>query len=85
MNDLYLIFDGCVQIFPFDYSNPTSDAIAFCKIRSYLPQILGQSAKTMLVLACIDHFIITSDRLMFRAFSTPIRAKYFIFVAIILI
>jgi hypothetical protein len=33
----------------------------------------------MLVLACIDRYLITSDRASFRAFSTLKRAKYFIF------
>ena len=37
----------------------------------------------MLVLACIDRFLITSDRASFRAFSTPKRAKYLIFFSII--
>jgi hypothetical protein len=32
----------------------------------------------MLLLACIDRYLITSDRASFRAFSTPRRAKYFI-------
>jgi len=40
---------------------------------------LGQLPKTMLVLACIDRFLMTSERASFRAFSTPKRAKYIIF------
>jgi hypothetical protein len=37
----------------------------------------------MLILACIDRFLITSTRASFRAFSTPKRAKYIIFFSII--
>ena len=38
--------------------------------------LLDKLAKTMIVLACIDRFLVTSDRATFRAFSTPKRAKY---------
>jgi hypothetical protein len=37
----------------------------------------------MIVFACIDRFLITSSRATFRAFSTPKRAKYFIFFSLI--
>jgi hypothetical protein len=33
----------------------------------------------MLILACIDRFLITSRRVSFRAFSTPKRANYLVF------
>jgi hypothetical protein len=37
----------------------------------------------LLILACIDRFLITSNRARFRAFSTPKRAKYLIFFSCI--
>jgi hypothetical protein len=40
-------------------------------------------AKTMLVLACIDRFLITNDRAILRALSTPKKAKYLICFSII--
>ncbi len=83
MNDLYLTFNSFVEIFPFYYGDESPRAFALCKIRYYVSNVLGQLAKTMIVLACIDRFIITSERVHLRALSTPKRAKWFIFTAIL--
>jgi hypothetical protein len=84
VNILYLTFDGFTTIFPVNYADETPLAFVLCKIYPYILTVLGQVAKTMLVLACIDRFLITNDRATFRAFSTPKRAKYLIFFSVIL-
>jgi hypothetical protein len=83
MNIIYLTFDGIATIFMLYYPDRTTRVIIFCKIYKYLLYILGQEAKTMIILACIDRFLITSNRVNFRAFSTPKRAKYLIFFSTI--
>jgi hypothetical protein len=83
VNNIYLLFLGFVELFPLTYNNGTVFAFALCKLRSYIPTVVGQVAKSMIVLACIDRYMITSDRATFRAFSTPKRAKYFVFFSII--
>ncbi|CAF1413553.1 unnamed protein product [Adineta steineri] len=83
MDNLYLTFLSLTQIIPFSYKNITVYALAYCKIRFYLTNIFGQVAKTMLVLSCIDRFMITSDRASLRRFSTYKRAKFLIFFSII--
>ena len=75
MNSLYLTFNGLAQIFPYNYDNGTMGAFVFCKTRLYLASVLGQIAKSVLVLACIDRFMLTSTRASLRAFSTPKHAK----------
>ena len=82
-NILYLILNGFIQIFPYDYTNATSNAFVFCKIYIYIRSIVGQVTKTLITLACIDRYLITSDRATFRAFSTPKRAKQIIGFCII--
>jgi hypothetical protein len=82
-NNIYLLFLGFVGLFPLNYNNGTTFAFALCKLRPYIATVVGQVGKTMLVLACIDRYLITSDRATFRAFSTPKRAKYFVFFSII--
>ncbi|CAF0736907.1 unnamed protein product [Adineta steineri] len=82
-NTFYLTFNRLVQIYPFYYRDETIRAFFLCKIRSYLPTVIGQIAKTMVVFACIDRYLITSEHANFRAFSTPKRAKYFILFSII--
>jgi hypothetical protein len=83
MNDLYLTFNSFVQIFPFYYADETMRAFALCKIRYYVSNVLGQLAKTMIVLACIDRFLITNNQANLRAFSTVKRAKRYILISII--
>jgi hypothetical protein len=83
LNDLYLTFNSFVQIFPPYYSDETIRAFAACKIRYYVSNVLGQTAKTMIVLACIDRFMFTSRLATLRALSTTKRAKLLIYLAII--
>jgi hypothetical protein len=78
VNFVFLTVNGYFQIFPFNYSDGTIRVITFCKISAYILNILGQVAKTLLIFACIDRFLITSNRASFRAFSTPKRAKYLV-------
>ncbi|CAF1182351.1 unnamed protein product [Adineta steineri] len=82
-NTFYLAFNRVLQYFPFYYLDGTVRAFFLCKLRSYLPTVLGQVAKTMIVFACIDRYMITSNRATFRAFSTTKRAKYLIVFSII--
>ncbi len=48
-----------------------------------LLNVLGQTTKTMLPLACVDRYMITNSRARIRAFSTPKRAKYIIIISCI--
>jgi hypothetical protein len=83
VNIVYLIFYGFTQIFPVNYKDATSTAFALCKTYLYIAGVLGQLAKTLLVLASIDRSLITNDRATVRALSTPKRAKYLMFFAVI--
>jgi hypothetical protein len=83
VNILYLTFTGFIQIFPIYYGDRTIRSIILCKIYTYAINVIGQMPKTMLVLACIDRFLMTNERVSFRLLSTPKRAKYLIFFSII--
>ena len=83
VNNVYLISFGLSQIFPIYYGGETMFAWVFCKIYAYVLNVLGQIARTMLVLACVDRFLITNERATFRAFSTLKRAKWFILFSIL--
>jgi hypothetical protein len=83
VNSIYLTFSSIAGICAFYYPDRTIRTIVFCKIYSYTLNFVGQVPKTMVILACIDRFLITSSRANFRAFSTPKRAKYIIVFSII--
>jgi len=82
MNILYLLFTGFFETF-VTYGDRTIREIMLCKISTYITGVIGQVTKTMLVFACIDRYLITSTQVNLRAISTPKRAKYLIFFAII--
>ncbi|CAF4234353.1 unnamed protein product, partial [Adineta steineri] len=82
-NTFYLGFNRVLQYFPFYYLDGTVRAFFLCKLRAYLPTVLGQVAKTMIVFACIDRYMITSNRATFRGLSTTKRAKYLIAFSVI--
>jgi len=79
MNSVYLTFNGIVSVYILYYPDTIILVLTFCKMYKYMMFSFGQQAKTMLILACIDRFLMTSNRASFRAFSTPKRAKYLIF------
>jgi hypothetical protein len=82
-NSVYLTFYSIASIFILYYPDRTIRTIIFCKIYTYIQNFVGQVPKMMLILACIDRFLITNIRASFRAFSTTKRAKYLIFFSII--
>ena len=83
VNGVYLTFLGLAQIFPFYYGDGTIGALVFCKLYTYILNVLGQIPKTLVVLACVDRFMITNERATWRAFSTLKRAKWFTFFSIL--
>ncbi len=54
INDLYITFNSLIRIIPYEFGNKTIGALVYCKIRGYLSGSLGGTAKTVIVLACID-------------------------------
>jgi len=61
MNILYLLTDGFFRIFAV-YNDGTIRAIILCKMSNYIPTVTGQVTKTMVVLACIDRYLVQSCR-----------------------
>ena len=78
-NLLYLPSSYFLRAFSVPYNNGSIGVLVFCKFSNYIPGFLGQVFKTILILACIDRYLMTSHRATFRAFSTPKRAKYLVF------
>jgi len=83
VNSVYILCFALVQIFPYYYGNETMLDSVVCKLYGYILNDLGQIARTMIVLACLDRFLITNERATFRAFSTLKRAKWFILLSIL--
>lgn len=78
VNFVFLIINAYFQLFPYDYSDGTLASTIYCKVSAYILNIVGQEAKTMLIFASIDRFLITCDRASLRALSSTKRTKYFI-------
>jgi hypothetical protein len=83
LNSVYILCFALVQIFPYYYGNETMLDSVVCKLYGYILNDLGQIARTMIVLACLDRFMVTNERATFRAFSTLKRAKWLILFSIL--
>lgn len=83
INTIYLLFTGFMHIFPADYSDLSIGKLVLCKMSMYVPCWTGQIPKLLLILACTDRYLITSENANYRALSTPRRAKYLIVFTII--
>lgn len=79
----YLSFNYLIQFAPTNYQDGTVRAFAVCKTRYYFGNILGQIARILFVAAAFDRFMYTSNRASIRAFITPKRAKYCVFIVVI--
>ena len=69
-SNIYLLFVGFVQLFPFNCTNESIFVLVLCKLSGYIPSVIGQVAKLTIVFACVDRHMITNDRASFRAFCT---------------
>ena len=82
-NLLYLVTNYPLRMLFVAYNNGSITGLLLCKFSNYIPTALGQAAKTILIFACIDRYLITNERAAMRALSTPKRAKYLVFFAYI--
>jgi hypothetical protein len=83
VNSLYVTYYLLISVFPMNYRDGTLSELAACKLIIYTSNVLGQLPRTMIILACVDRFMITHNRATFRAFSTPKRAKWIVFFSVI--
>ena len=78
-NLLYLLTYYALKVLLDANNDESIVSLLVCKLSSYIPNVLGPVARTILTLACIDRYMITSRRFALRALSTPKRSKYLVF------
>lgn len=77
INNIYLILAIPPTLYSLDYGDLNSRSLIYCKLRFYLTNTLGQTARYYIILACIDRYIITVNNVRFRFFTKPSTARYF--------
>jgi len=83
VNNIYLTFNCLTRMLSYSFISSSLAAFAYCKIRYYISGTFGQVAKTIIVLACIDRYMMTHIYINFRACSTLKRAKIMVFISFI--
>lgn len=78
INNLYLIFAIPPTLYTLNYGDLNSRSIIYCKLRFYLTNTLGQTARYLIILACIDRYLITVNSVRFRNLTQSSTARYFI-------
>jgi len=75
MNIIFLTFNILLLTYTYNYGDPTSQSLIFCKLRRFLLHVVGQISRYFIVLACIDRFAVTSLRAGLRTLSQPAKAR----------
>ncbi|CAF3660121.1 unnamed protein product [Rotaria sp. Silwood1] len=76
INNLYLLFAIPPTLYSINYGDLNSRSLIYCKLRYYLTNTLGQSARYFTILACIDRFILTTMNVRFQIFIQPTNVRY---------
>ncbi|CAF3428181.1 unnamed protein product [Rotaria sp. Silwood2] len=76
INNLYLLFAIPPTLYSINYGDLNSRSLIYCKLRFYLTNTLGQSARYCIILACIDRFILTTMNVYFQILIQPTNARY---------
>jgi hypothetical protein len=71
MNSAFITFNIPISRYAIDFVDPTSLSLPFCKVRFYLYHAWGQIARYLIVLACVDRFVLTSNHAWFRVINSP--------------
>ena len=78
MNIVYLILSVPLNVYTYEYGDPSLHSMALCKLRYYLFHIWGQVSRYLIAAACIDRFLMTHRSTKMRAFSCSRVAQYMI-------
>jgi hypothetical protein len=65
MNNVTITFSTIYNLYSWKHGDPALLSLAFCKLRFYIPQVCSQTARYLIVLACIDRFVLTTNRAHF--------------------
>lgn len=71
MNIFILNFGIIPTLYSLDHPNPELISIAFCKLRLYLLHSFLMISRSMIVLACIDRFTLSSPTKQLHGFGQP--------------
>src|SRR5690349_6153055 len=82
---LIALFVGFVpHIYAADHPDPTDTIVVFCKIRGYVSQSLTMMYRWLMTMACIDRYMVSSDKVYLREFANP-RIAYSIVIKLLMI
>jgi hypothetical protein len=77
INNMYLTFAIPSTLYTISYGDLNSRSLVYYKLRYYLTNTFGQSARYFIILACIDHcIIIVNNNVHFRSLTQPSTARY---------
>ncbi|CAF0793868.1 unnamed protein product [Rotaria sordida] len=76
INNLYLLLAIPPTLYSISYGDLNSRSLTYCKLRFYLTNTLGQSARYFVILVCIDRFILTTTNVHIRILFQPKNARY---------
>ena len=83
-NILYLSFNIPLIIYSYHSIDPRHYSVGFCKFQSYFSLFLGQSARYIIVFACLDRYLATNRRFVTRSIDRVRLAKRFLCLVVLM-
>jgi hypothetical protein len=83
INSVFITFNISLSMYTINYGDPTIHSLVFCKLRLYFIHVWSQIAKYLIVLSCVDRFVLTNNNAHFRAINRRIATRCIIGIVII--
>jgi hypothetical protein len=77
---LHLIWSVSPLIYSLDHIDFVTQSVFYCKMKMYGSHVLGQCLRSIIVLACIDRFIVTRANVRIRALNSVQTAVKLVFI-----
>jgi hypothetical protein len=75
MNFLATTFGLSILLYTFDHMEAANSSLSICKSRFYISHAWGQTARSFIVLACVDRYVLSSNDARFRVVTRPLLIK----------
>ncbi|CAF1327997.1 unnamed protein product [Adineta ricciae] len=80
MNILYLIFNIPINVYSYEFGDPSRYSMTLCKLRYYIFHVWGQMSRYFILLACIDRYALTHMSANIRLLIGPRLARRLIVI-----
>ena len=83
-NILHMTFNIPLIIYSYHYADPATYSLPFCKFQAYFSLVLGQTARYVIVFACLDRYLATNRKFLAKNTDRVLLAKRLIVLSVLM-